>query len=256
MDSPSDWHCWEGGLDLRQTLPLEDKASSKRAGPPSEGGPATQGLQPSGVFAAKPPERLSNPADQKSAGGVRCHILNRPVDYKPLFEKKISKPLRACPRVAARRSPSARRPQSARSRRSCWDRKLGREMAWRVRAGPPETSAFRIRGCPKREQGLPRGGGPAAQGLQPSGVFSAVSPRRYCGPLGQKPMGEYGGVCGIARPTTSPFLKKIKVAPDTPPRRCKAKPFPSGGRSHWRILSVRFRPIPSDFTWNGPAQLL
>ena len=58
-----------------------------RAGPPSEGGPATQGLQPLGVFAAEPPERLSNPAHQKSAGGVRCHILNRPVDDKPLFEK-------------------------------------------------------------------------------------------------------------------------------------------------------------------------
>ena len=114
---------------------------------------------------------VQQPSGPEIHWGVGCHILRLPADCKTLFEKIQSHSGHA-PRVAARRSPSTRRSQSARSRRSCWGRESGRKMAWRVRAGlrASRDSTSRIRGCPKREQGLPRG-----EALQPKGC----SPRGY-----------------------------------------------------------------------------
>ena len=129
---------WRGGCERvrgsSRDFGFQDTGMPKtRAGPPSRGGPATQGLQPSEIFTAEPPERFSNPADQKSTGGVGCHILRRPADDKTLFEK-----IKAAPGMPPRRCKAKPLRQAAAERTletKLLGRKSGREMAWRVRAG-------------------------------------------------------------------------------------------------------------------------
>ena len=101
-------------------------------------------------------------------------------------------------------------------------------------AGVHEALGFQGGGMLENESGASPKEGPAAQELQPLGVFSAEPPRRFSSPLGRKPMGECDGIYRTVRPTASP-LGKFGAAPGVPPRRCGANPLPPGSRSRSRI---------------------